>query len=154
VFVAKLISGDEVLEEIINLEYLDRDSEIVVSMDFVDVSDDKTEIVLNVDGVGENLQILQQIPKEVIELLSDENKADLISSDLEYVILDEDPLIAWNVEKAPAKINYTINKKISIENKQKFSVEVDGSSSVFKSVIVILIIFIVLVRAAPVTRKK
>lgn len=119
---------------------------------FVDLENNKTQVIINVDSSNRiddstGFIISSRIPKHVIKNLNNNNKNELITSSKKYVILKNDPLIAWNVEKIPTTINYTINKKINNEDKNKFSIEINKNSKSFLYVkyIVILIILLILI---------
>ena len=120
------------------------------TLEFIDLGD-KTVVIIEINEEGKNLKVLNFIPKEVISFLDEKNKESLISSDFEYTIIESDPLIAWNVDKAPAKINYTINKKINLEQKKEFTLEVQDVSTFnkFKWVIYILIFIIIALALKP-----
>jgi hypothetical protein len=124
-------------------------------MDF-EVLDDKTNIVITIDGNYEDVVVKQEIPKSVIEILNSDNKDELIDSELDYYILKEDPLIAWNVDRVPSTVNYTINKQISEEDKKKFKLEVSQKRSfkMLKYAIFVLILVILVVAFKPVFLKK
>jgi len=123
---------------------------------FIDLEGNRTTVVLTIEGTGENIFVNHTIPKEVIPSLTENTKDTLIKTDSDFKILNEDPLIAWTVDKAPAKINYTINKKISDEDKQKFQVELseDENFQSLKLVILGLIILIVGITLKPMLKKS
>ncbi len=114
-----------------------------------------TQITLHIGGSGENVQILSRIPKEVIELLTPENQDSLISSELPYEIIEADPLIAWNVEKIPTDVSYTIKKNISIENRNNFAVEIRESEEthVLTYLIFILLLIVLFFVFKPMFKK-
>ncbi len=127
------------------LPYIYSFNEINSTLEFLDLGD-KTQITINLNQNLENIQVTNLIPKEVISNLTQLNKNSLIYSKLDYEILDSDPLIAWNVEKAPTKINYTIQKHINLEDQKNFVIEIKDESLVnkFKWIIYILIIIIII----------
>lgn len=152
-FVAKIIRDGQTLITLNNQVYvLDN---INAQTDFLDLND-STIVFLNVEGKGENLVVSSRIPKEVIENLDDDNKDNLILSDLEYEIIENDPLIAWSIEKAPAKVNYTINKKISDVDKENFKLEITQKKEflLFKAFIFVLIFIIIIIILKPLIFKK
>lgn len=154
-FVASIYSNDEKIssttsiEIVKNLNKYDFFSQNA-TLEFIDLGD-KTLVIIEVKGEGKNMQVLNFIPKEVISFLDENNKDDLIVSDFEYTIVESDPLIAWTVDKAPAKINYTINKKISLEEKKNFTIDIQDESTFnkFKWVIYILILIIIALALKP-----
>lgn len=105
---------------------------------------DKSIIYLNVEGEGENLKIINTIPKEVIEILNSENKRDLIESEFKYEILEEDPVIAWSVDRAPAKINYTIKSKSSNSDLERIEIDITSNSK-FEYLVYLVYVLIILI---------
>ncbi|MCA9459059.1 MAG: hypothetical protein KC550_00760 [Nanoarchaeota archaeon] len=156
-FDAKIVDQEELLYvNIFNNEFLL--GEVSASIDFTDNLDlDKTNIVLNIRGEGENIILENFIPKEVIPYLDEDNKDDLIETSFEYKIIDPDPLIAWNIQKAPSRINYTINKKISPEDRENFRVELKESSSFqwlkYLLIFLMLLILYAVFRPKPKSKK-
>ena len=155
VFVASIYSNDEIFSSINSTKIVKNLNKYEFSsqnatLEFVDLGD-KTLVIIEVKGVGKNLEVINFIPKEVISFIDENNKDDLIVSDFEYTIIESDPLIAWTVDKAPAKINYTINKKISLEEKKKFTIDIQDESTFnkFKWVIYILILVIIALALKP-----
>jgi hypothetical protein len=130
-------------------------AEVSSSFTFEEVQDG-TKITLTVEGVGEDMQILSRIPKEVIELLTPENQEELIFSEIPYEIIEADPLIAWNVEKIPTDIEYTIKKNISKKDRENFGVEIRESKQthVLTYLIFLLMIVILIYMFKPAFKKK
>jgi hypothetical protein len=120
------------------------------------IEDGKTRVEISLDGVGEHVQVRQIIPKQVIERLNKNNRDLYIESALPYIIVEEDPIIAWNIEKLPAKINYTIKKEVSSQSQTEFSVEITQSSSFigFKIFALLLILGLLVLLFKPSTKKK
>ncbi len=152
-FKAKIIDKENTLEEITNKEFMFEN--VKASMSFENF-EGKTVVVIDVTGEGKNIIVKQEIPKSVIEVLNESNKNDLIETDFNYKILNEDPLIAWNIEKAPTKINYTINKDVSDQQTEEFGMQVESNQNLglFKFVIVILIFVILGFAFKPLYSKK
>lgn len=106
------------------------------------------DVILDVEVQGENLKILSVIPKEALELVTEENKYDVISSQIDFEIVEEDPIIAWNVERAPVTINYTINKKVDSNTYENFSTQIEenkvfGFVKLFVGVLFVLILILI-----------
>lgn len=152
-FVAE-IDGINVKESITNNEYVFENNTAKTS--FIDNLDNTTTVVIDVEGNGENLVIYNKIPKEVISLITKDIKNDLIKSELNFDIIEEDPLIAWNIEKAPTKINYTINKQISNDDRKNFKVILknDNNFMLLKYFIFLLIFVIIILIILPILKKK
>lgn len=150
-FIGKVMFENNELESVVNNIYL-YDS-VKGDMKFI-VKDKETLIFINIDGNGEDMLVKQRIPKEVIELLTHENKESLVHSDIPYDILEEDPLIAWNIKETPSSINYTIKKKVSPADQEKFGLEITENSylqsmeilTYFLVFVFLLLIFMPLVR--------
>lgn len=96
---------------------------------------------------GENLLVEHTIDKSVIPSINDENRDKVISSDKEFIIIEEDPVIAWHVEKAPEEIRYTIDEEVSPDKLDSFSTEIQENSPFpfLRIVVFILIILIVFI---------
>jgi len=153
VFLASIVRGGEIIEDVVSRQSIF--DGVKTNIEFRNYGDSAT-IFLTVDGVGENLRIVNTLPKEVIEILNDENKNELIESDFDYKILEEDPIIAWSVDKAPAKINYTIKSKVKDSDLERIEIDVTTNPS-FKYLIYlvyILIIVIVFKTLKPAFKKK
>lgn len=153
-FVGKIMRGNEEINSQLTKHYLFANTQAKITGEILE---DKTIIYIDVSGTDEKLIIKNRIPKEAIELLTNENKDQLITSDFKYEILEEDPLIAWSVEKAPEKINYTINKKLNQEDISKFQVQLEKEenylkySNYFLIIVIAVIIFLVF---RPILRRK
>ncbi len=130
----------EVVDTLSTQEYL---FEGVTARYEFEILENKMEVNLVLDGEGEDIVVLNRIPKEVIEYLDDDNKNSLITSGFEYEILESDPLIAWSVERVPGNINYTINKKINEEDLNNFDIEVTKQSTSFKLVKLFVIFLLI-----------
>lgn len=105
--------------------------------------DEGTLITLFIEGEGEHVRVLSDIPGEVISYLDEENKDQYIISDLPFEILESNPLIAWNVEKIPTEINYTIKKNISQQERNDFGVEIRESEGTHYLTYIIFVLFLV-----------
>lgn len=117
--------------------------------------DQTTTIIIEVKG-DKPVQVINTIPKSVIELLTKENQASLIKSNYEYIIIEEDPIIAWNIEEPPATINYTINKRISAEEQKEFQIKIkdDPTFKLIKYGILVLILVILGLLFKPLLKKQ
>ena len=116
---------------------------------------DQTIININVNA-NKPVDVTHRIPKEVIEELTYENRDEHINSNLDYVILESDPLIAWHVEKPPANITYTINKKLTQNEINNFQTSVKESEkfNFLNYLVYFLIIVIILLVLEPILIKK
>lgn len=159
-FIASIYVNDEVFDSITNTKTIFNSNNIYkfenenATIEFIDL-EDKTTVVIVINKEGENFKIFNSIPKSVILMLNEDNKNSLITTDFDYEIIESDPLIAWTVDKAPAKINYTINRKITSQEKKEFVIEVQNESVInkFKWVIYILILVIIGLTLKPAFKK-
>jgi hypothetical protein len=101
-------------------------------------------------------RVYSQIPKEVIELLTPENKDSLIDSPLPYIIVEEDPLIAWDFDETPDQVNYTIKQKLTQAQKEKFEIKIESkqSSPILNYGALFLIIIVLIIIFKPLFKKK
>lgn len=158
-FIAKLLNDDDVVTTISNIEKIKGKTiygfdKANSTIEFQD-NEDSTTIIISVNQVGENLIVLNSIPKEVIADLNEKNKNELIDSKFNYKIIESDPLIAWSVDKAPTKINYTINKKVSLDEQRKFTIDVENDTFFNKlKWVVYILIFLIIVLALKSSFKK
>lgn len=145
--------NNNLIEERKNIQNLYKNTKSEIS--FIE-NGEQTTIVIDIEGTDENLQVLHEIPKEVIESLTEENKNSLIKTDYEYEIIEEDPLIAWNIDRPPRKINYTINKQLTQEERDKFNVEITEKSyfNFIKYLTILLIAGILIFLLYPTIKKK
>lgn len=120
----------------------------------------KTIILININKkINTSFIITSFIPKSVISNLNYKNAKLLINSSKKFVIVKSDPLIAWNLERAPAKINYTIYKNINKNQQQKFSVnfkntkQAETISYFFFGLVLLLVIIILFMIFRPILKK-
>jgi len=123
---------------------------------FEEIEGNKTRITIEILEEGKNLIVLTKIPKEVIENLNEDNKNSLIETQLDYEIIESDPVIAWNIENSPTKINYTINKKIEEKDMKNFKLEIKDTQNfqIFKYLIFFLIFIILILIIKPIIFKS
>ncbi len=111
-----------------------------------------TDIIISVESKVP-LKIKADIDKSVIEELNDENKDILIPySNYPYKIEKADPLISWNIENPPVKINYTINKTLTTKDKNNIKITVHENDSIYKYLkytTIILILTILFITFKP-----
>lgn len=159
-FEATLQRRVDVFEREVSIVFVNE--KVQADMIFEEV-DEGTRIIINVEDVGgeqnEKLRVVHDIPSEVIEYLDKDNKDDYIISDKEFAIIENYPLIAWSVDKAPAKINYTIKKNISVEDRKKFNVVIEkdnyfGYLSYFIFFMILIVLYFILRPAASKIRKS
>ncbi len=119
--------------------------------------DDKTKVIIEVNGDKENFVLKHEIPKEAIPLLNPKNKDSIIISySQDYIILEEDPIIAWNIKKSPEKIEYVIDANVEEETQKDFKISINESKdfSYLKYIILILIFVILFMIFYPIFKKK
>ncbi|MFW5705100.1 MAG: hypothetical protein ACOCXG_04640 [Nanoarchaeota archaeon] len=154
VFVAKIVRDGEVIETETSSELVLED--IQVTQEFVS-NENATQVILKFnEGRTKSFVLEQEIPKEVIKLLTEENRDELIISSKEFIIIKEDPLIAWHVEPEESEINFTINKKTTSEEQVKFKLSSaeDSSFKIVKYSMFVLILFLLMFLFKGVILKK
>ena len=124
--------------------------------EFENLEDNATLVRLSLEGNASNVKVYSRIPKEVIPLLNEENKDSLINSTFDYEIIEEDPLIAWNVEKVPEDVEYRVDKEISKEDQERFSLKIEESKTFgfMKFIVGLGIIGILILIILPTIRKN
>lgn len=148
-FVANVYQDDRLIQEVVSKEYLFLGDDIEVN--YIE-NENSTTVEIYVD-TNVSTKIIQEIPKSVIALVTPENRDEVLVSNLEYEIIEEDPIIAWNVENSPTKINYTINKKLTAEEKTQMKLKVEENKS-FKWMIYVAILVVLLLLFSPIFFKK
>lgn len=124
--------------------------------EFEPLMDNSTLVRLRLQGNLTNAKVYSRIPKEVIPLLTESNKDSLVVSKNNYEIIEEDPLIAWNVEKIPEDVEYEVKKEITPEQQQDFSLKIEENSTFgfVKFLVGLGIITILLLIIIPAIKKK
>lgn len=154
-FIATMTNyNGQITKTLQNTQYIYQNTQ--TNINFKEIDNNNTEITISITGESTDLKVNQLIPKEVIAELTPENKDSLITTTTFYQIIESDPLISWNIEKSPANITYTINKKISLEDRQKFKVEITQNTpfKIIKVIITLLIIVIILLIFRPLFKKN
>ncbi len=121
------------------------------------IGETETTITLNVESDLENYQVEHYIPKEIISELTKENQNQLIDSELNYTILDSDPIIAWNIDESPKTIEYKIKKQTNKQDLENLSVKVNENSKTYSYlsyILYLLIIIIIAIILKPMFKKK
>lgn len=140
---------NNVLMTVISKEYIFKDS--WATLKIADLENNRTEIIIEVNGIDKNLLVQSYIPKSVIEYLDNTNRYDLIETKDDYMILDADPLIAWDIDRPPRTINYTVNKKITQLQKNEFKIDIVETKTfkMFRYIVFCCILVIVLLVFKP-----
>ncbi|MFW6285978.1 MAG: hypothetical protein ACOC16_02540 [Nanoarchaeota archaeon] len=127
----------------------------IATMDFKDINNE-TKITINIQGNNSNIIVNQNIPKSVIKYLDENNKENLIESEKDYIIIKNNPIIAWKVDEVPAQINYTIKKRTNQEDKNKFEVEITNQKNfqALKYIILFLLLMLLFIIFKPAFKKK
>lgn len=120
-FVSKMNENSSIIDS----AYSDIVYEEIVDFNILE---DETLVTIEVRG-NKPVDVEHRIPKEVIEELTYENRENYIESELDYVILETDPLIAWHVEKPPVNLSYKIKKSINTTERDNFQLEIKESNS-------------------------
>jgi hypothetical protein len=148
-FEAFLQRGTQLIERDISIVYVA--DKYQADLIFEEV-EEGTMITINVDDLDNSdngLKIFHDIPSEVIDYLDKKNKDDYIISERYFAIIENYPLIAWSVDKAPTKINYTIKKNISFDDRKKFNVVIEkdnyfGYLSYFIFFMILIVLYFIL----------
>jgi hypothetical protein len=122
-----------------------------------EILENETIITIQVESKLETYQVEHYIPKEIIAELTLENQHDLIESELEFEILDSDPIIAWNIDESPKTIEYKIKKTSNSQDLSNLNVKINSSSQVYtylSYVLYILIFLIIGVILKPIFKSK
>lgn len=157
VFDAKVINENTTIDSetsIVNFGSKKNESTLI---SFIDLEGNKTKVSLHIKGEYEEDVILEHIiPKTVIEEINSSNKDDVINTSEEFTILREDPVIAWNVDETPSKVNYTVSKNIDKSSKEGFKVGVEEKSSIkyLQYISVLIIVVIIAIVFKPLISKK
>lgn len=141
VFDSFLKKDDKIIKRQVNQVYLNNDENLEIKF-FDNKENNKTYFIIDINSKNASFVELE-IPKSVIKYLDEKNKDELLKSNFDYQIIENDPLIAWHIEKPPAKINSTFNKKISYDARKDFNLKVKKSSS-FKFLKILIFLIIIL----------
>lgn len=97
-----------------------------------------TEFTIKAEEIG----ILKvEIPKSILE---EANKT-TFSSNKSYEIIEKDPLVAWNVDKAPSKVKFNVEGKADKKDMQNMKVRTEKPSSMFIRYLFIILILALLI---------
>ena len=98
------------------------------------------------DNLSDGDIIQHEIPKEVLERVTLLNKDQVIQSQKEFIIIQEDPIIAWEVSSKEESIEYTIvNKTVSEEEKLGFETSKQEENSITIIAIFIIIVLLIII---------
>jgi hypothetical protein len=110
-----------------------------------EIFENETIITIQVESELETYQVEHYIPKEIIAKLTLENQHNLIESELEFEILDSDPIIAWNIDESPKTIQYKIKKTSNSQDLSNLNVKINSSSQAYTYLSYVLYILIFLI---------
>ncbi len=96
---------------------------------FENLGENSTLVRMHLEGNLTNARVYSDIPSEVISLLTPENKDSLVVSNKSYEIIEQNPLIAWNVDRIPQDVEYEVKKDISKSEQQDFSMVIEESTT-------------------------
>ena len=153
-FVGMITRDGKILETLITKYSLTENSKSSLNYK---ISENETLITIQVESDLETYQVEHYIPKEIIEELTLENQNQLIESELEYVILDADPIIAWNIDESPKTIEYKIKKSSNQKDLENMGISINSTSQVYtylSYVLYFLILLIIGVIFKPIFIKK
>lgn len=152
-FIGYVLRDGLVYKKHISTHYLNKDSNS--NIEFIDY-ENQTQVNIYVDSNLEKVTLYHDIPKEVIPRLTYENMGQYITSSMEFEIIEENPLIAWNLEAPPKNVSYKLNKKLSDEEKLKFKVNIEETKSFlfFKFLTSALILILVILIFRPILENQ
>ena len=109
-------------------------------------------IDLSNENISDDTTIYHDIPREVINSITPENKDLVIDSDKEFKIIEQNPIISWNVDSRDERIEYIIlNKSVDESLKKQFQTYPSENDSIttvviFSIVVLLIIIFLPLLK--------
>lgn len=110
-----------------------------------------TEVTINIQNIDnqELFELYHSIPNTVIPRLTYENRDNLILSENDFIIIQENPIVSWQVTSREERIQYIIlDKELSEEEKVQFASYTIPKESglnlilLFSILILLLIIFV------------
>lgn len=143
---SKIVRGDSTLVELEPFTFF-YDSNTTFSNLVFRVTPQGTQITIHLpENLEEGDLIYHDIPLSAVGEITDENMATKIQSDREFIIVQENPIIAWEVSSKEEKIEYTLlNTTLDEEQKAQFATykkEQDSISTIIIFSIVVLLIII------------
>lgn len=153
VFVGQILRDDKIINKVITKQIISNSG--TASLNYK-ILENSTQIEIQVDSNSENLKIINTIPKEIIAKITEETKTQLINSKQDFEIIESDPIIAWNIDKAPKTIEYEINSKANIKDLENMEIELQEQTSYtyLTYILYTLIIIIILVLLKPIFKKN
>lgn len=127
----------------------------LVELSFEDL-ENGTLVNIFVDSQLDEVTLYHDIPKSVIERLTYENRESLIDTEFDYVIIKENPLIAWNIQSPPKNVSYKLNKQLTEEEKLNFRVDMEETPQFlfFKYFVMLLFVLVLILIFRPLIKKK
>lgn len=111
-------------------------------------------IDLSKENITQNTTIYHDIPSTVLESINSQNKNSLISSEKEFQVIEENPIISWSVSSGEEEIQYTLlNRTVENVEKQEFKTYPAQDRSV-STVIIFSIIVLLIIIFLPLFRRK
>ncbi len=143
---AKIVRDDSSLVELDPFIFF-YDSNTTFSNLIFRVTPQGTQITIHLpENLEERDLIYHDIPLSAIGKITEDNKGSKIQSDKEFLIIQENPIIAWEVSSKEEKIEYTLlNTTLDDEQKAQFATykkEQDSISTIIIFSIVVLLIII------------
>jgi hypothetical protein len=153
-FVGMITRNGEIIDSTITKYSLSDNSKSSLNYKILE---NETLITIQVESDLETYQVEHYIPKEIIAELTLENQNELIESELGYIILDADPIIAWNIDESPKTIEYKIKKSSNSKDLENLGITINSTSQAYtylSYVLYILILLIIGVILKPIFIKK
>jgi hypothetical protein len=104
-------------------------------------------IAINEEFEGENSKIIHhEIPKEVFELITPQNKDRLIDSQKKFEIVKADPIISWEVGPSDEELEYTLlDASVDENTKSKFNTYESENDTVTQGVIIVILLVLLFI---------
>lgn len=144
----KLIREDKVLKELKEYSFFYDSNKTFSTMKFTQTPKGVNIKLILPENLEDGDIIYHEIPKEVLPLVTPSTKKDVISSNKEYIIIEEDPIIAWEVSAKDTEIEYTLlNNSVEESQKVDFKTYKQDENSIsivviFSIVVLLIIIFV------------
>lgn len=116
-----------------------------------------TEVTINILNIGveEPFDLYHSIPKSVISRLNYQNKDEFIISDLDFEIIQENPIISWQVSSREERIQYVlVDRELSEEEMVQFASYSVPKESGLNLIILFSILILLLIIFVPFFTKK
>lgn len=106
-------------------------------------------------GLEEGDLIYHDIPLSAVGKITEENKDLVIQSEKPFIIIEENPVIAWEVSSKEEKIEYTLlNTTLDEEQKTQFSTYKKEESSISTIIIFSIVVLLIIIFAPFILKSR